>query len=73
MFSTVRDRKCLLEIFKGLTHVEDLCQCILDRDGDNIGNVLSPDDVSLMKTVKLEKEGISLLLMWITVLLTQST
>jgi hypothetical protein len=56
-----------------LTHVEDLCQCILDRDGDNFGNVLSPDDVSLMKTVKLEKEGISLLMMWITVLLTQST
>jgi hypothetical protein len=37
---------------------------------DNIGSVLSPYDVNLMKTVKLwKKEGIILLLLCITVLL----
>jgi hypothetical protein len=50
--------------------VEDLvCQPILGRDGDNIGKVLSPHDVNLMKVVKLrKKEGTSLLLLKNTVL-----
>jgi hypothetical protein len=41
---------------------EDLvCQPILDRDGGNIGSVLSPHFVSLMKLVELrKKEGSSL-------------
>jgi hypothetical protein len=50
--------------------VEDLvCQPILGRDGDNIGKVLSPHDVNLMKVVKLrKKEGTNLLLLRNTVL-----
>jgi hypothetical protein len=43
LFSTVRDRKGLLEIFQGFPHPEDLvCQSSLDRDDDNIKSVLSP-------------------------------
>jgi hypothetical protein len=43
---------------------------ILGRDGDSIGNVLSPHNVSLLETVKLwKKEGNSLLLLCIAVLL----
>jgi hypothetical protein len=67
----VRDRKGLLEIFKVLPHAEDLvCQPILGRDDSNIGRVLSPHDVSLLKDVKLRKKKIAgLLLLCIAVLL----
>ena len=60
-----------VEIFKEWTHDEDLvCQDILDQDGDNIGRVLSPHDVRLMKVVKLKKKTWnSLLLLCITVVL----
>ena len=66
--------KCLFKVFELLKVVEDLvCQPILGRDGDNIGKVLSPHDVNLMKVrmkvVKLrKKEGTSLLLLRNTVL-----
>jgi hypothetical protein len=62
----------LIEIFKGLSHTEDLvCQSILDRDGGNIGIVHSPHDISLLETVKLlKKKGYIFLLLCITVLLT---
>jgi len=47
-----------------------VCQPILGRDGGNIGSVLSPHDVSLMKAVNLrKKERSSLLLLCIAVLL----
>jgi hypothetical protein len=54
-----------------LPRAEDLvCQPILGRDGSNIGSVLSPNDVSLMKAVKLwKKKSASLLLLCIAVLL----
>ena len=63
--------KCLLKVFELLKVVEDMvCQPILGRDGGNIGSVLSPHDVSLLKAVKLRKEeGSSLLLLCIAVLL----
>ena len=48
-----------------------VCQPILGRYDVNIGNVLSPHDVRLMKTVmRRKKEGNILLLLCITVLLT---
>jgi hypothetical protein len=67
----VRDRKGLLEIFKGWSHAKDLvCQPILDRDGGNIGSVLSPHDVSLLEAFKLrKKKRTGLLLLCIAVLL----
>ena len=41
----------------------------MNRDGNNIGIVLSPHDIRLMKTVKLwKKEGNSLLMMRNTIL-----
>jgi hypothetical protein len=46
-----------------------VCQPILGRDGGNIASVLSPDDVRLTKTVIWWKEGITLLLRSIVVLL----
>ena len=46
------------QIVKGLPHAENLvCHPILVRDGGNIGSVLSPHDVSLMKAVKPRKPG----------------
>jgi hypothetical protein len=56
--------KCLLKVFELLKVVEDMvCQPILGRDDGNIGSVFSPHDVSLMESVKLRKEGSSLLLL----------
>ncbi len=73
LFHTARDLKGLLKIFKVSPHAEDLvCQPILGRDGGNIGNVLSPHDVRLMKDIKLRKKEAmysSLLLLCIAVLL----
>jgi len=77
LFSTTRDRKGLLEVFKRLPQADYLLgKPILSRDdsNSNIGSVLSPGnigsvllsphDVSLMKAVKLwKKEGSSLLLL----------
>jgi hypothetical protein len=46
------------QIVKGLAHAENLvCHPILVRDDGNIGSVLSPHDVSLMKAVKPRKPG----------------
>jgi hypothetical protein len=58
MFSATRDRKGLIEMFKGSLHTEDLvCQPILGRDASdmNVGSVLSPHNGCLMETVELRK------------------
>ena len=71
LFSATRDRKGLLEVFKRLPQVDDLLSKPILRDAGNgnIGSVLSPHDVSLMKAVKLrKKEGSSLLLLRYSVL-----
>ena len=62
MFSVARDHKGLLEVFKRLS-VPDyfLGDPVLRRDGGNIGSVLSPHDVSLMKAVGLLKKILLLL------------
>ena len=57
MCSVTRDRKGLVEVFKRLPVPDYLLgDPVLSRDGDNIGIVLSPDDFSLMKVVKLRKK-----------------
>jgi hypothetical protein len=70
LYRATRDRKGLLEVFKRLPQADDLLRKpILSRDGGNIGSILSPHDVSLMKTVKLRnKEGSSLLLLRYSIL-----
>ena len=72
LFSETRDRKDLIEVFKRLSQVDDLLgKPILSRDDSNcnIGIVLSPYDVRLMKTVEFrKKEGNRLLMMRYTVL-----
>jgi hypothetical protein len=77
LFSTTRDRKGLLENFKGLPHADDLKgDPILCRDGSNsnVGSVLFPHNGSLMEAVELRNgEGSILLLLRDTVLGADST
>jgi hypothetical protein len=54
--------KCLFKVFELLKVVEDLvCQPILDRDrsNNNVGNVLSPHNGSLMEVIEMESEASS--------------
>jgi hypothetical protein len=53
LFNTVRDRKGLLEILKGLSDLKG--DLILYRDGSdgNVGKVLSPHNGILCETVEL--------------------
>jgi hypothetical protein len=57
MFHTERVCKCLFEILEGFPHDEDLvCQPIFYCNGVNIGSILSPHNVGLMKPGKLWKK-----------------
>jgi hypothetical protein len=70
LFSTPRDRKCLLEVFESVPVFKDLHgQTVLRRDGGHVGSVLSPHKIGFIKPGKLRKKTrAGLLLLCITVL-----